>query len=90
MLKGARKVVDYHPSKLILALVFAFIVRLRQINKIEILQYTGDAPHRFYSSPCKISQKTKTEYRKTFLTIITTKKNFYRLFTKIIERENYD
>ena len=32
---------DYHPSELILALVFAVIMGLRRINKTEILQYNG-------------------------------------------------
>lgn len=32
---------DYHPSELILALMFAIIMGLRRINKTEILQYNG-------------------------------------------------
>jgi len=32
---------DYHPSELILALIFAIIIGLRRINKTEILQYNG-------------------------------------------------
>lgn len=32
---------DYHPSELILALIFAIIMGLRRINKTEILQYNG-------------------------------------------------
>ncbi len=32
---------DYHPSEVILALMFAIIMGLRRINKTEILQYNG-------------------------------------------------
>jgi len=32
---------DYHPSELILALLYAIIMGLRRINKTEILQYNG-------------------------------------------------
>src|SRR3989338_4096802 len=32
---------DYHPSDLILALMFGIIMGLRRINKTEILQYNG-------------------------------------------------
>ena len=32
---------NYHPSELILALMFAIIMGLRRINKTEILQYNG-------------------------------------------------
>ena len=32
---------DYHPSELILALLYAMIMGLKRINKTEILQYNG-------------------------------------------------
>ena len=37
----ARRNQDYHPSELILALIFVIIMGLRRINKTEILKYNG-------------------------------------------------
>lgn len=40
-LRFGSRFTDYHPSELILALMFAIIMGLRRINKTEILQYNG-------------------------------------------------
>jgi len=40
-IRFSQKNQDYHPSELILALMFAIIMGLRRINKTEILKYNG-------------------------------------------------
>ena len=40
-LRISQRNADYHPSDLVLALLYAIMAGLRRINKTEILQYNG-------------------------------------------------